>query len=277
MHWGFGMTAVGQPNRAVVYGSRTAGGAHLEIQIEMRLEAWATENIPPQYLALQPGAVVARCGAKTLRLGYAIPDARDVVVPGSEPRTQTLRFGLDLSNAALDELERMRDGGDIALEIEVVGHAYRAERYMPPATMNYRFDLKKEDWLKVLTETGYCETLLVELRLPETNTAAGAHLADAIAERNAGRYAKAIAACRVALESLSDTPNEESGEIDLIVKARRTALDDRQRFVMLRTAAYIFCSKAVHGRTDYPREDADMAISMTASVLRVSPRFAAAG
>ncbi|MCA9576647.1 MAG: hypothetical protein R3B40_24855 [Polyangiales bacterium] len=114
---------------------------------------------------------------------------------------------------------------------------------------------------------------LTELRFPPGTGDPGGHLARAVAARNEGRYSDAIAACRTAVERMDGAPKEGSGELERIVKAKRIDLTERERFVMLRSATHIFASPAHHGATHHEREDADLAISMTAALLRLAPRW----
>jgi len=75
------------------------------------------------------------------------------------------------------------------------------------------------------------------------------------------------------VERLDGAPKEGSGELERIVKAKRIDLSERERFVMLRSATHIFASPAHHGATHHEREDADLAIAMTAALLRLAPRW----
>ncbi len=127
----------------------------------------------------------------------------------------------------------------------------------------------------MLKSVGYCDSILTELRLPPATLDAGGHLARGVAARNEGRHSDASAACRIAVERLDGAPKGGSGELERIVKAKRTDLSERDRFVLLRSATHIFASPAHHGATHHQREDADLAIAMTAALLRLAPRWGA--
>ena len=137
----------------------------------------------------------------------------------------------------------------------------------------FAFDGPRDQWLAVLKSVGFCETLVTEVRLPSMGPSAG-QLSRAVAARNEGRYADAIAACRMAIEGLDGAPKEASSEVERIIKVGRKRFSEHDRFVFLRTAAHTYASPAHHGAAHHDREDAELAIAMTAALLRVAPRFA---
>lgn len=283
MNWYCGQRSVAEPTGATLTGSVAAGGAHVHIDVAFRVVEWPCAEKGLVSLIPQPTEVTAHTKGGELNLGFAIPAPASVLTPGSDSSTASLRFTLPLSVPALAALETARDGGDLELVVALVAHPLLVSQYaeyapgidIQPTSVNYSFKVPKEQWIAVLKNVGYCDTLVAELRLPPATSDAGVHLARAIAARNEGRYSDAIAACRVAVERLEGAPKEGSGDVERIVKAKRADLSERDRFILLRTASQIFASPVHHGATHHQREDAELAIAMAAALLRLAPRWSA--
>jgi hypothetical protein len=283
MSWQVGQRIVAEAAEATVRGSSFAGGAQVHIDVAFRLVEWPWETNGPISLVPQPSEIKARVTRGELNLGFAIPNPAQVIVPPRHSASSIVRFTLLLSTAGLVALETARDGGSIDLVMSLVAHPFGLTVnsgdapgiYIVPVGQQFpfQFQVPKEQWLVVLKSVGYCDSILTELRFPSGTGDPGGHLARGVAARTEGRYSDAIAACRIAVERLDGAPKEGSGELERIVKAKRIDLSERERFVMLRSATHIFASPAHHGATHHEREDADLAIAMTAALLRLAPRW----
>ncbi len=283
MSWQARQRSVAEPSGATVCGTPMAGGAQVHIDVAFRLVEWPWEANGPISLVPQPSEIRARVTRGELNLGFAIPNPAQVIVPPRHSSSSIVRFTLSLSTAGLVALETTRDGGSVDLVMTLVAHPFGLTVnpgdapgiFVVPVGHQspFQFQVPKEQWLAVLKSVGYCDSILTELRFPPGTGDPGGHLARGVAARNEGRYSDAIAACRIAVERLDYAPKEGSGELERIVKAKRIDLSERERFVMLRSATHIFASPAHHGATHHEREDADLAIAMTAAFLRLAPRW----
>ncbi len=288
MSWQCGHRIVAEPIGATVSGTSIAGGAQVYIDVAFRLVEWPWEEKGPLSLVPQPSEVTARAGRHELRLGFAHPNPASVLSPASHSSTGSVRFTLSLTASALVVLETARDGGSLDLIMTLTAYPFvitQYQEYAPgvgiqPTFDTYAFKVPKEQWLALLKTVGYCDTLLTELRLPstgpETTLAARMQFARAIAARNEGRYGDAIAACRLSLDELKDTglPAEKPPDLSRLANTSRKNMSDDDRFLLLRIATHVFASPAHHGGSSpHTREDAELAMTMTAALLRLAPRW----
>lgn len=290
MTWECGQRSVAAPTGATVRGTRMAGGAQVHIDLAFRLIEWPWAERGPVSLVPQPSEVTARVADSELRLGFGLPNPEDVIVPPRHSATGRVRFTLRLSTQALVELETARDGGPLELAMTLIAHPFFIAHYsgcapgvdVRPAMDTYSFKVPKEQWLAVLEGVGYCETLLTELRLPTTgpeSTSAGRQrVAKAVHARNEGRYRSTVQECRIALDALETGgfAGRAPDEVARFLQKNARSLSQAERFSALHVAMRLFLSPAHHDGVpdeEFSREDADLAIAVTAALLRLAPRW----
>lgn len=293
MRWQCGRQIVAEATGATVGGTNVAGGAQVYIDVALRLVEWPWVEKGPLSLIPQPSEVTARMARSELRLGFAIPNPANVVSPPSHSSTGSVRFTLSLTTPALVALETARDGGPIELVMTLVAHPFvitQHEGYTPgvgiqPTFDTYAFKVPKEQWLALLDSVGYCDTLLTELRLPASGpdvTAQGRQrLVQAVQARNDGGYAEAMRRCRIALDELKAEgfAGKAPADVAKFLQDKAGTMSQAERFSALHLALQLFLSPTHHANAPdehYSREDAELAIAMTAALLRLAPQWASA-
>lgn len=271
-----------------------AGGAQIHVDVEFGLVEWPWENNGPISLVPQPSEVTARFARTELNLGFAIPNPAQVLVPPSHSAASSVRFTLSLSTAALAALETARDGGPITLVMSLVAHPFGLTEnpggapgiYVVPVGQQPPFEYRvpKEQWLEVLKSLGYCDSILTELRLPaqgpESTSVGRQRVVNAVNARNEGRYRNTVQECRIALEALKTAGfgGRAPDEVAQFLQKNARNLSQAERFSALQIAMQLFLSPAHHDGVpdeEFSREDADLAIAMTAALLRLAPRWGA--
>ena len=290
MSWECGQRIVAEPNGATVSGTSFAGGAQVHIDVAFRLVEWPWKERGPLSLVPQPSEVTARVSRSELRLGFAQPKPGSVLSPAIDSSTGSLRFTLSLTTPALVALEAVRDGGPLELALTLAAYPYvitQHEGYAPgvgirPTFAKYSFKVPKEQWLALLESVGYCDTLLTELRLPSLGPEATAQgrqrLAQAVQSRNDGGYAEAMRQCRIALDVLKTGgfAGKAPADVDRFLKDKAGTMSQAERFSALHAALQLFLSPTHHANAPdehYTREEAELAIAMTASLLRLAPQW----
>lgn len=289
MSWQSGQRIVAEPSGAIVSGTSTAGGAQIHIDIAFRLVEWPWKDNGPLSLVPQPSEVTARYPRGELRLGFALPNPANVVSPPSHSSTTSVRFTLSLTTPALVALEAARDGGGLELSMMLVAHPFSIAQYPDYApgidvrstTIPYTFKVPNEQWLAVLKTVGYCDTLVTELRLPSSSPEATAQgrqrLVQAVQARNDGSYAEAMRRCRIALDELKTAGfgGKAPDDVARFLQDKAGTMSQEERFSALRVALQLFLSPTHHANAPdehYTREDAELAIAMTAALLRLASR-----
>jgi hypothetical protein len=292
MSWQVGQRIIAEATGATVQGRSIAGGAQLHIEVAFRVNEWSWEKNGPLSLVPQPSEVTARFARSELNLGVALPNPTCVVSPPSHPSTGHVHFTLSLTTAALVDLEVARDGGSIALFMTLVAHPLRLAQhqgYAPgievvPTVEQRAFEVPKEQWLRVLKSVGYCDSILTELRLPtsgpESTSVGRQRVVNAVNARNDGRYRNTVQECRIALDALKTAGfgGRAPDEVARFLQKNARNLSHAERFSALQIAMQLFLSPAHHDGVpdeEFSREDADLAIAMTAALLRLAPRWGA--
>lgn len=294
MSWSCMGRSVGEPTGATFSGAPMAGGAQVHIDVAFRLVEWPWEKNGPISLVPQPSEVKARFARGELNLGFALPSPAQVVVPLSHSSTTKVRYTLAFTTQALAALETARDGGPIDLVMSLVAHPFGLTEnpgdapgiYVVPVGQQFpfQFQIPKEQWLALLKTVGYCDTLLTELRLPtsgpESTRAGRQRVVNAVNARNDGRYRNTVQECRIALDALktSGFGGRAPDEVAQFLQKNARNLSQAERFSALQIAMQLFLSPAHHDGVpdeEFSREDADLAIAMTAALLRLAPRWGA--
>lgn len=287
MSWQSGQRIVAEPTGAAVSGTSAAGGTQLHFDVSFRVVEWPWELNGPVTLVPQPSEVMARTVGGELRLGFAIPAPASVLTPPDHSATDCIRFTLSLTTPALTALEASRNGGGLELVMTLVAHpllvvhhpGFPPGIHVRPTSDTYAFTVPKERWSAVLQTVGYCETLVTELRLPSSgpeSTAQGRQrLAQAVSARNDGSYAEAMRRCRIALDELKNAGfgGKAPTEVANFLQAKASTMSHGERVSALQVALQLFLSPAHHANAPdehYTREDAELAIAMTAALLRLS-------
>jgi hypothetical protein len=287
MTWFAGQRTVADVTGVVVTGAHAAGGAHIYMDVSFRLTEWPWEEKGPASLIPQPSEVIARVAGGELRLGFATPAPAAVFVPPGNSSVASVRFTLALSTSALVELEAARNGGGLELSMSLVAHPLLVSQYTSyppgvavfPASENYAFKVPKEHWIAVLENTGFCRTLVTELRLPasgpDSTLDARLRLANAVKARNNGSHGESLRLCRTAIDALKKRGFGGKAPKDVVqfLKDKGTTMSYVERVSALQVALELFLSQAHHANEHedhYCREDAELAIAMTAALVRIA-------
>jgi len=103
---------------------------------------------------------------------------------------------------------------------------------------------------------------------------------NAVNARNDGRYRNTVQECRIALDAIRTAGfgGRAPDEVAQFLQKNARNLSQAERFSALQIAMQLFLSPAHHDGVpdeEFSREDADLAIAMTAALLRLAPRWGA--
>lgn len=266
---------IAEARLARVHGQRIAGGFGLRLGLDFSVTNWTEDSQFPLVLLLPSTALLG--GSQPLVLGRAHPETPQpftISQHSSGPRGAL--FDLALSPAAMDALERARNGAGVSLTVKLQAEIRRGSEVLI-AHDDVTATFTVSDWLVALEQCGYGRSMLFEVPLPESATGEEPWtklLGNARGQFLQGNYAQTVASCRMVLESLTKELKQE----DKIKasktqhKTDRTALSVDQRELVLRQAAIDYSSLAHHvdgGVPDelYGRRSAQMLLAMTAALV----------
>jgi hypothetical protein len=269
---------IANPSLSRVHGFKVAGGYGLRLGLEFVVPAWQVERWGSMPTVIFFPATVQVGDSEPFALGHAFaenPQPFTVTEHGSGP-TGVL-FDLILSPAAVERLERTRDGRGMHFKVKL-----QAEARRPDGTLVIWEELSKtfsqSDWLLALEHAGYGRTMLFEVPIPESAQGNGHWsrlLERARREYIEGRYSTSVGTCRLVLESLTTDLKQDVAiqeATDLKKKRDRTV---EQRELALRKAAMDYANAAHHvdsGHPDdlYDRREAQMLLGVTANLVATS-------
>lgn len=290
MSWDADSRTVANLLGGLVKATRTAGGLLVHIDVSVQTVAWPRQERGPVSLVPQPAEVVATTTRGNLSMGIAHPSPDKVLAPGGCTVNETIRYNLPLSMTALAELESARDGGPLGLTIGLVAHPHFIRRepghsegiWVYPAREQLTIRVPKEDWVAMLRDVSYCDTLITELKLPtdgpESTAPGRQRLVRAVDARNEGSYMEAMSRCRIALDEIKKAGfgGKAPQQVVKFLQEKAGTLSHSERLTALQVALQLFLSPAHHANAleeHYTREDAELAIAMTAAILRLAPQM----
>lgn len=204
--------------------------------------------------------------------------------PRSDPWTRSFdRLVLDVDFRQLDEIELIRQGGQLTFIVKLGGVAYYEGKIgtLYPANHTLLYQVGASDWQQVLNQLTYGTYVNLEIPLTSPNGLTGNlqlaadALSQAVAAFRRGEYEEAVADCRPGLNALEDA---DKGKFSL--KPWDRAADSDERFSWVQHALLTLANLAHHPNdpaaadntsavhAGWKRSDAEAVISVLASLIR---------
>lgn len=213
-------------------------------------------------------------GTKGLLLGVAIPEQPITYKPGTNAKKSAVLYELMLSRDALDEVEQIRVGGDLAIRVEISGE-WRDDHNLLCTSDTVSYTANQKEWIEALKQMRYRGGLVFELPMDiepvREVKAALASIEKAKEHLYYGNYDDVVAKCRIALEEVV----KNSGNILALrktVSANRKSMSKEQRFVSAIDALIHFTNLAHHPSDEgeyvsYSRSEAIFVLGSTISAI----------
>lgn len=254
-----------------VHGLKAAGGYVLRLSVEFDIQNWG-KNEPIPVVAFGP-ARVSMERPDNIWLGFAYPEVFLPFTVTQQSGKSVLLFDLPISQAAMETVERIRNGGDVALVMHLqaeirIGSEVQHGWAQPTATFNV------SQWATALEQAGYGRILLFEVPIPTEMSVIGSPLGELNSARQllaSGHYAEVVAKCRLVLEGLT----QELADDAELKSARSTQPKERtrpQRELLMRQSAIEFSHLAHHLNREslietFDRNSAQMMLGITAALV----------
>lgn len=189
-------------------------------------------------------SIGTKVGAVAL-LGTAYPERPIVLTPSQYSDKACVLFDLDLSPQQMFELEKLRGGGDLYFQMEMMGLASGPRDNFPVHDTIAKL-VTLSDWRNVLGDMDYADILVLGFEIP--NGKEGTLAADAArclrqAQENLlrGRYDTVVAQCRLAIEGVHVATGDASAAS---ASAARYA-NGKERKLMTKSERSLFIGEAV--------------------------------
>lgn len=186
-------------------------------------------------------------------------------------------LSIQLSTAQLEALEEARKADDLRLSIRFDA-LLDGPRSLHNSRESVPYRIPRSDWTSSLSDAGFEDIILVEVRLPRAKEGSpdsgsvARFLAESRSHYAAGNWPEAVAACRKALDAIGQTYGQPTvpPEVGALVKhAESMTLDARSNLV--RKTVLAFCHPSAHGdqtaaSIEWSRVDAQYALAIVASI-----------
>jgi len=184
--------------------------------------------------------------------------------------TEQQNFEVILTKEQLNALEEYRKEGDLALKIGLKTITEDTEKQW----QSYSEDvvvIPKQQWLEALGKTGFRQTLLFEVPLPDVSSEIMSLISKAQSFIEHGHYKDAVMQCRHIIEQIEELRNDKA----LSSTANKKAQDNQQRKEMtsierllsMREQIKNVCQLGAHGGEEFTRSQAKTVLGVTLSLL----------
>lgn len=268
---------VAEPIFLGVSGAPAAGAYLLRFSLSLQVKEW------PERQGLVLSLDRARLAVKgeddsPVFLGFASPESTVLIRLSAHSYVSNCLFDCLLIPSAMVAIEAIRAGGDLEFSLKLQGHTTFEVESMPLAD-ELSCRVNQKDWLRVLREVGFRDTLLFEVPLPKKGESYVARSAIEFLHRArehplSGHYDESVATCRRAIESLEaflDATHDRRTAV-VAYQTDKKSMTRSQRADLVREAIVHFSHPSHHGEfnsveDDVSRHDATMALGVTAALF----------
>jgi len=251
-----------------VRGERGAGFHRLVLGTQLHVNP--VPEASPERPRLTGLIADVRAGNSNLGRFVGLPwRIESIWTPSRQARSQTAYLECDLDRSRLEAIEALRAGGNLNLQIDLQAQIDGAD-WQAQST---EFSVNQSAWAEVLKESGYRQTIMIEVPVPDSSAnpeleAAVVYLEQARSHLLAGRDRDAVGACRDVLEELKKLPGADLPE----PTGNQHVMSKAERVMKLRKALTTLTHPARHRDEDaarilWSRVDAQAVITMTAGLI----------
>jgi len=251
-----------------MHGTKAVGAYLLRFSLWYTMPGWPKAQY--RFSNIQARVIV---GGQSNLLGRAF--AENAIVLSSRGDHQDGGFLMDLmvSPRQMEEIEKIRCGGDLNFTLDLFGEIYDGYGYRH-AGENVYAHVNQKSWIDLLTQLDFSTNVLLEI--PHEGAPVEKHpvwkaLEEAKKHLYYGNYDEVVASCRKALEGIPHNGAEVNRVKNIPVGDRRK-MTKRERLVHLLDALEHYTHPAHHLESSedsesYTRSDAILAFGATISAI----------
>lgn len=227
-------------------GNPGLGVYQIRFSIEFFRAAWpGKEGHGVSLTDLRARISVGQKAGSTSYLGIAYPERPMVLTPMQHSDKTCFLFDLDVSPQQMFELEKLRGGGDLYFEVQLMGQAFGPNGNCPAHDTITKL-VTLSDWRNVLVPLGYADILVLGFEIPTGKEGASASdaarcLRQAQDDLLRGRYDAVVSQCRLAVEGISIGSDEASAASASAAKYA----NGKERKLMTKSERALFIGEAI--------------------------------
>lgn len=201
----------------------------------------------------------------------AIPSSSQMIQCSNyASNSEQQNFGVILTKEQINALEENRQAGDLKLKIGLRALTETDEKQWPSYAEDI-VEIPKQKWLEALGKSGFRQTLLFEIPLPDVSDDLLVLISKAQEFIEIGHYKDAVMQCRHIIEKIEILRDDKA----LSSAANKKAQDNQQRKEMtsidrlmsMREQIKNVCQLGAHGSEDFSRSQAKAVLGVTLALL----------
>lgn len=250
-----------------IHGTKMVGAYLLRYSLRYTMPGWPTTY---RFSNIQARVTI---GDHTNLLGRAVAETAVVLTSPSHSQTGGFLMDLVVSPQQMEEIEKIRQGGDLNFILELFGEIFDGHGHSH-ANDTIQAHVNQKSWIDLLKQLGFSSNVLLEIPhdgMPMEMQPVWKALETAKKHLYYGNYDEVVASCRKALEGIPHN-GEELGKVKAIPLEKRRTMTKRQRLVHLLDALEHYTHLSHHldssGESEsYSRNDAVLAFSATLAAV----------
>lgn len=254
-----------QPNS--LHGTPAVGAYMLRFSLEYSMPAWPNNNF--RFANIQARIYV---GKEPKLLGRAFAETSIVLTSTAYYQNAAFLMDLMLTPGQMEEIEQIRQGGDLNFILEIFGELYDGHSHNNSSDRLHMI-VNQKSWIDILKQLSFASSILIEIPhgVGDSATPAWKALDKAKEHLYYGHYDDVVASCRKALEGIHHNQDELS-RVKQIPLENRRKMTKRQRLVYLLYALEHYTHPAHHlvspeDVESYSRDDAILAFGATLAAV----------
>lgn len=203
-------------------------------------------------------------------IASSIPSSTQLIQCGQYPNSEQLSFEVLFTKEQINSIEEYRQEKDLQLSFGLRAITSSNGQVCPSFDIN-EVKIPRESWLSALGDTGFRQTILFEVPLPEMDKELDSLLSKAQEFIETGHYKDAVMQCRHIIEQIEKVRNDKSLSLSANKKSQnkqeREDMTAIERMLSVREQLKSICHLGAHGREFFTRSQARAVLGMTLALL----------
>lgn len=199
----------------------------------------------------------------------SIPSSTQLIKCSQYSNSEQHSFEIVFTKEQINSLEEYRQEKDLQLGIGLRALTESNGQTFPSFDLTSG-DIPREEWLKALKDSGFRQTILFEVPLPETDEVVGLFVAKAQEFIETGHYKDAVMQCRHIIEAIESVRGDKKLSSTANDKAHSNERKDMttiERMLSLREQLKNVVQMGAHGSEIFTRSQAKAVLGMTLALL----------
>lgn len=228
-------------------------------------------NRPP----IEPSVTILNLSLSLLTGGQekplisSIPSSTQLIQCGAYANAEQISFEVVFTKEQVNSLEEYRQEKDLQLSFGLRAITSSNGQVWPSFDIT-EVTIPRESWLNALRDSGFRQTILFEVPLPEIDKELGSLVAKAQEFIETGHYKDAVMQCRHIIEAIENVRGDKKLSGAANEKAHGNGRKDMtaiERMLSMREQIKNVCQLGAHGSESFTRSQTKAVLGMTLALL----------